>query len=288
MNNNNKRRFREYRNEVTFSIVLTIILALASVAIVAFTKLTIETEIIIIVSFFLFDLVVTVLLIALRMVNNRLDSLESAARPFLGADLDRVAGTVMRNRLQEVLNLRRDLLEDQRANLPKKEMYKCLIDYTNAMDPKYSDDIVAISSINIEDFHSADYAQDYLEANRLAVSRGISVRRLFLLTSEASRRADIISVVKKHHEALSTGNKYQPPVKWLLKSEIETAHQDDDFAIFAVCAMVVQKGPVKAQERMIDLNPVENVRYREVFEGLWLSPMCKAVDDFATSRVRKE
>jgi len=277
-------RLKQSTQENFGAILITLLLVIASICIVSFAELPSALDISIIVSFFVVD----VIYVQLSVLNRRLNRIERAINPLASTDLARVMRNVIQCKLDAIGSLRHDLLDDKRCTVPKRDMYKWLIDFTNIMEPQYSDEITAISSTNIEDFVNEAYGQEYLEANRIAVVKGITVRRLFLLSKENIARPDVVSIVHRHERALSPdaliGGSQEPPVKWLLKSDAPPAHQDEDFAIFTKGAMVAQKGSARAQQYIIELNPGEIAAARRTFDSLWSDLRCKLPSELPPPR----
>lgn len=186
---------------------------------------------------------------------------------------------------------RADQLGDQSdCELSTHEMYRELLGLTHVVAETRAGhatgSILAISSINIEDFEDEPLAEAYLAANRTAVEKHVLVQRLFLLDQAQTEDGQVIGLIKKHEKALGGKDGQAQPnasgVKWLLKSQITLSDQSEDFALFAHEALMMQAQAGQRVELTQDIKKV--TRAYQTFSRLWSAKGAKHPADLVQSR----
>lgn len=169
------------------------------------------------------------------------------------------------------------------VELEKEETYREVIELTNVVAEQRLGEIVAISSLNIEDFEEEPLAEAYLEANRRAVEQGVPIRRLFLLSEQQRTDSYVREMIHKHATALKQTGSGSEAVRWMTKSAAGPRDQHEDFALFAEQAVVRQM-----VNGRFELNEVpETVRdLKRLFLRLWDHQHVKFVDQLVPSTPR--
>lgn len=217
-----------------------------------------------------------------RSISRRLKALATDSLTVIPREeLCRVIHEHLNHQREQLLNRASKLSKIHSCELEKHEMYAELIGLTDVV-AKYrantrAGTIIAISSTNIEDFDEEPLAEAYLNANRNAVSQGVVVRRLFLLSDEQRDSRQVKRLVREHATALEASNGgQQSAVRWLLKSQVAPAVQNEDFALFANEALVIQ-GPGERFEMVQEQDRVE--RATQIFDELWAHSKAKRAAD---------
>lgn len=99
--------------------------------------------------------------------------------------LNPLAEKLVTDKTRHASDVARWLQNEGVYEVPKKSMYSELIQLCILLDPEYDEELCAISGIDIDDFSRVQAAKDYLAAGTECIVRGVPVRRLFILESEA-------------------------------------------------------------------------------------------------------
>lgn len=174
----------------------------------------------------------------------------------------------------ELLDRAGKLSDQYDCELRPHDMYRELIGLTNVVSKHRAGhatgSILAISSINIEDFDEEPLAEAYLNANREAVERYVNVQRVFLLDSQQAADGLVRKLINRHHKAL-TGSRAseggESGVKWILKTQVPPGDRNEDFALFADEALVTQAASGRRVELTQDKDKIS--RAYATFQRLW-------------------
>jgi hypothetical protein len=193
------------------------------------------------------------------------------------------------NEQRTELLTRAEKLKDQYdCDLKSQDMYRELIGLTNAVSRHRAGattgSVLAISSINIEDFEEEPLAEAYLEANRDAVSRYVTVQRVFLLDQQQAADGQVRGLIARHEKALKgdPDGFGESGVKWLLKSQVPLADRAEDFALFAEEALVTQGRSGRRVELSQDREKM--ARAFATFERLWGLQIAKPPADLVPGK----
>lgn len=180
----------------------------------------------------------------------------------------------------ELLTRAEKLSDQYDCELKWHDMYRELIGLTNVVAQHRAGhatgSILAISSVNIEDFDEEPLAEAYLEANRKAVSRYVTVQRVFLLDQPQVSDGLVRGLIARHERALNgelAGGAGRSGVKWLLKSQIPVTDRTEDFALFADEALVTQAASGRRVELTQDKDKI--ARAYATFRRLWALQVAK-------------
>jgi hypothetical protein len=227
-----------------------------------------------------------VVFISLRIILRTLRRLARDSLTVIPRDgLTRVLYRHLDERRTDLLDRVRQLTSQSDCELEKEEMYSELIGLTDIVAGFHgghlAGTISAISSTNIEDFDEEPLAEAYLDANGRAVARHVIVRRLFLIDHNQAGDRAVKALIRRHHAALTDSDPTLrgsgSGVRWMLKSHVPAKDQNEDFAVFALEALVVQGSGGQRYELTQDLTKIE--RAVEAFHRLWDHDRVKEVSD---------
>jgi hypothetical protein len=166
------------------------------------------------------------------------------------------------------------------CELRPHDMYRELIGLTDVVAQHRAGhatgSVLAISSINIEDFEEEPLAEAYLDANRKAVERYVTVQRVFLIDQQQATDHLVRRLIDRHEKALTgsqTSEGGESGVKWILKSQVGVADRTEDFALFADEALVTQAASGRRVELTQDKEKIS--RAYATFKRLWDLPVAK-------------
>jgi hypothetical protein len=189
----------------------------------------------------------------------------------------------------ELLTRASKLSDQYDCELVAHDMYRELIGLTNAVAQHRAGhatgSILAISSINIEDFEEEPLAEAYLDANRAAVARYVTVQRVFLLDQQQAADGQVRGLIERHEKALSgdkVGAAGGSGVKWIFKTQVSLADRTEDLALFAHEALVTQAASGKRVELTQDSDKI--LRAYETFKRLWDLPQAKAPSELMAGK----
>lgn len=223
-----------------------------------------------------------------RLISRRIDAL---ARDYLTVIPRDLLSAVLYQHLDlqraTLLNRAERLADHHLCELAKHEMYAELIGLTQIVREFYAGgpkgNILAISSVNIEDFEDEPLAEAYLESTRRAVEENVTVCRLFLLDQRQTKDRQVASLLRRHEEALGGDSTSDDAgVKWVAKSTLDRKDQFQDFALFADDVLIAQNMSGDLAE--LGFEEVRVNRARETFQRLWSSSDAKRIVDLPSGR----
>lgn len=218
-----------------------------------------------------------------RVILRELNKIAARTLSILPDDLPETVFHHLDHQRLDLMTRARRLSGQLDCELEKHEMYAELIGLTDSVTEIKSGSptaaIYAISSKNVEDFQREPLAREYLDANRRAVERQVTVRRIFLLDAEQAHSGRVRAIIKMHDDALTATASPRSGVKWILKANARD-DQDLDFALFAHEVLVrqaVRPGGIKFEMTVDDdqVNPSVGA-----FDRLWERDDAHPLADF--------
>lgn len=155
------------------------------------------------------------------------------------------------------------ITKGEQYTVQKEEMYQKLTDFAAVMEEEDSNEILAVSSVDIYDFQTNPHAKIYLDKNEECVRRSVPVKRIFLLSNADLKNKGAVKIVRTHGEKLSE-------VKWVDKKFLNSEEREQDFAIFNDCILVDQR----IVPAYIISDPRQINRFKRIFSKIWDNPNC--------------
>ncbi len=276
-------RIQRFGEAYSLELLVTFLLAIAGIF-VGYSSLANSSKFALAVLFAICDLV----FVFFRIITKRIDTLANDYLTVIPRKrLSRVLYQHLDSQREVLLNRATRLAEHLSCELEKHEMYSELIGLTSIVTNYYAGSrdgtIWAVSSVNIEDFDEEPLAEAYLEANEAAVAQKVDVRRIFLLENRQVSDRRVRSIMERNSNALREANSdAAPPVRWILRSDLDRLDQVQDFALFATDALVFQSAAGGIAELTHD--DVKIRRACDVFTRLWNDSHAHTVEELRETR----
>ena len=208
-----KARLKDYKSEMVGGIFLALILIILLLALNLSFDLTRNESFILDLLISLVGLIISVVIILRKTIELSLGPMEDIL-----SGINKIIEILTRPTPEELPATLKRLLEMEKEDyaktyeclakggryfLQKREVYQKLTAFTAAVSAENSNDILTVSSVDLSDFEKDSWAGVYLDVTVDSVKRGVSVKRVFLLSDANIRNGDFVRLIKRHGEKIS-------------------------------------------------------------------------------------
>lgn len=273
--------FGKYKSEMIVVIVLALVLVILGFTLNMVFKFTPTEAFLLDLHISLVGLIISVMLILRKTIelsfgplNNMLEQINKIEE--IVSEIPPPIPHNLLSPLKRLLAMEKEKYEEtydiisrgEQYTVQKEEMYQKLTNFANVMSAKDSDEILAVSSVDIFDFQTNLHAAIYLEKNGECFRKGVSVKRIFLLSTDDLKNKAVVTILRTHGEKLSE-------VRWIDKKILNPEERKQDFAIFNNCILVDQR----VIPAYIISNSKQIESFKNIFDKIWNNSNCRSWEE---------